>query len=120
MWQCQHDGACCTVPGEVVMTPAERAEIECAAPSVALSWLPHEDARFVRLVAQPCPLYDATARRCTVYDVRPYNCRRFACQRTDYTTQAYDQGPQTRQDRRQLVMVQRKAQKWARSHEWPE
>jgi Fe-S-cluster containining protein len=103
------------------MTPAERAEIERAAPpSVTLSWRPHEDARFVRLMAHPCPLYDATGKTCTVYAVRPMNCRRFACQRTDYTTQAYDQGPQTRQDRRQLVVMQRHAQRWGRSHDWPE
>jgi Fe-S-cluster containining protein len=100
------------------MTHAERSEIERAEPSgVVLSWRPHEDARFVRLVAGPCPLYDADAKTCRVYDVRPMNCRRFACQRTDYT-QPYDQGPQTRQDRRQLIVIQRHAQRWARSHGW--
>lgn len=103
------------------MTLAERAEIEQVAhPNRVLSFLSHEDPRFVRLVAGPCPLYDAKARTCTVYAVRPYNCRRFACQRTDYGQQAYDQGPTTRQDRRQLVMIQRKAQRWARSHGWQE
>jgi len=119
VWTCQRDGECCTLPGEVVLTHAERAEIEQAAhPSRALSFLPHEDVRFVRLVAGPCPLYDAEARICTVYTVRPYNCRRFACQRTDYGQQAYDQGPTTREDRRQLVMIQRKAQRWGRSYGW--
>jgi Fe-S-cluster containining protein len=108
-------------PGEVVLTHAERAEIERAVhPGIVLSFLPHEDARFLRLQAGPCPLYDADARTCTVYAVRPYNCRRFACQRTDYERQAYDQGPQTRQDKRQLVVIQRKAQRWGRAHEWPE
>jgi Fe-S-cluster containining protein len=81
----------------------------------ALAFAPHADPRFVRLLAAPCPLY---ANGCTVYDVRPYNCRRFACQRTDYDTQAYDQGPQTRQDVRQLVVLQRHAQRWGRTHGW--
>jgi Fe-S-cluster containining protein len=117
MWACQRDGACCTQPGEVVMSRAEQVAIERAAPSgVSLRFLPHSDARFVRLVAGPCPLYD-TAGGCSVYDVRPYNCRRFACQRTDYT-QPFDQGPQTREDRRQLIRIQRKAQRWARAHGW--
>jgi Fe-S-cluster containining protein len=116
MWTCQRDGACCQQPAEVVMTHAERAVIEQAAsPSRALAFAPHADPRFVRLLAAPCPLY---ADGCTVYDVRPYNCRRFACQRTDYDTQAYDQGPQTRQDVRQLVVLQRHAQRWGRTHGW--
>lgn len=118
MWSCQRDGACCTEPDEVVMTHLERLEIERVVPSnVALSWRPHTDARFVRLGAKPCPLYDADQKTCTVYHERPYNCRRFGCMRTDYT-QPYDQGPQTRQDRRQLVVLQRHAQRWALKHGW--
>jgi Fe-S-cluster containining protein len=115
-WTCQRDGMCCTQPDEVVMTHAERAAIEDGvSPTVSLRWLPHDDPRFVRLQAAPCPLYDGSG--CTVYDVRPFNCRRFACLRTDLT-QPYDAGPQTRADRRQLVVIQRHAQRWARSHGW--
>jgi Fe-S-cluster containining protein len=115
MWTCQRDGACCREPDEVVMTLAERDEVERAVPSgVVLSFLPHADPRFVRLSAKPCPLY---ADGCTVYAVRPYNCRRFACLREDYT-RPYDEGPQTRSDRRQLIVIQRHAQRWARSHGW--
>src|SRR5689334_8410128 len=119
MWTCRKEGSCCREPDEVVMTHAERAEIErAAASSVVLSWREHEDGRFVRLMAHPCPLY--LGETCAVYDVRPFNCRRFACQRADYTTQRYDQGPQTRQDKRQLIVIQRHAQKWGRSHGWSE
>jgi Fe-S-cluster containining protein len=118
MWKCVGDGACCTQPSEVVMTHAERAEVERAARHGAiLRFVVDADPRFTRLQAAPCPLYDA-AEGCTVYAVRPFNCRRFACQRTDYETQAYDQGPQTRHDRRQLVVIQRHAQRWGRSHGW--
>lgn len=118
MWSCQRSGDCCRGVSEVVMTHAERREIERVAPShVVLSWRPHADDRFTRLSAGPCPLYlDA---QCSVYAVRPFNCRRFGCLRTDYA-QPYDQGPQTRQDRRQLVVMQRHAQRWGRSHGWTE
>jgi len=120
MWQCQRDGACCTEPDEVVLTHVERAEIERAAPhSVALSFLPHADARFVRLVAHPCPLYDHANRRCTVYDVRPYNCRRFGCVRDDYTA-SFDPSTRVlgREQKRRLIVIQRHAQRWGRSHGW--
>jgi Fe-S-cluster containining protein len=120
MWQCKHDGDCCKKPGEVVVTHAEQAEIERAAsPSVALSWLPHEDARFVRLKAGPCPLYDG--KGCSVYSVRPFSCRRFACVREDYS-ESYDWRERTlnREQKRRLIVIQRHAQRWARSHDWPE
>jgi Fe-S-cluster containining protein len=76
---------------------------------------------FVTLAAGPCPLYDA-ATGCTVYAVRPFNCRRFNCGRDGdepfvdapiparfYTDRAF---------RRQMVVEQRHASRWARSHGW--
>lgn len=119
MWTCQREGSCCTEPDEVVMTQAERAEIErVASPNVALSWRAHAESRFVRLIAQPCPLYDA-AIGCTVYDVRPYSCRRFACVREDYR-EPYDWRERTlnREQKRRLIVIQRHAQRWARAHGW--
>lgn len=117
-WHCRRDGACCTEPAEVVVTVAEeRALRDAAPPDVVLTFLTHPDPRFVRLRAKPCPLYDDRARACRVYQVRPYNCRRFACLRDDYT-QPYDVGPQGRDQRRQLVVIQRHAQRWARAHGW--
>lgn len=114
MWTCQRDGACCTLPSEVVMTHQERAAVEAAA-TVPLTFLPHDNPAFVRLQTGPCPLY--TGKGCAVYAVRPYNCRRFACLRTDFNDD-YDRGPQTRQERRDLVVIQRHASRWARSHGW--
>jgi Fe-S-cluster containining protein len=122
-WRCIRDGACCTEPADVVMTHAERrtltaAVLRAAIPGgVTLTFRPHPDPSFVCLVARPCPLYAADAKACRIYEARPFNCRRFACQRRDYA-QPYDQGPQTRADRRQLVVIQRHAQRWARSHGW--
>lgn len=103
------------------MTHQERSEIERRVPStVVLSWRPHEESRFVRLTAKPCPLLDGN--QCSVYDVRPFNCRRYGCLRKDVTTEAWVEGPpvpQTRDDRRTLVVLQRHGQRWARSHGWP-
>lgn len=102
------------------MTHAERRTLTAAALAagdVRLTFRPHPDPDFVCLVARPCPLYAEDAKACRVYEARPYNCRRFACLRRDYT-QAYDAGPQSRADRRQLVVMQRRAQPWARAHGW--
>lgn len=92
--------------------------MESAAPSgLTLSFLPHEDARFVRLQAGPCPLYQNG--QCSIYESRPYQCRRFACMRDDLS-EPYDWRDRdlTRDQRRQLVVIQRHAQRWARSHGW--
>lgn len=113
------------------MTPAERLEIECAVPppmAAALSWAPHADGGFLRLLTPGgCPLLskDDTGRAvCTVHAVRPYNCRRWGCYRSDYTQPADMAGPvpvtvlRTRDLRRQYARMQRKAQRWAVTHGW--
>jgi len=115
------------------MTHAERAEIEQAvaalpAPPV-LSWAPHADDRFTRLSAHPCPLLDGT--RCTVYAVRPFNCRRWGCFRADSTTEAYEPEAnmlgcanlrerllQSSQVRREYRRLHRQAEAWGRAHGW--
>ena len=123
MWQCQQSGTCCERVREVVMTPAERDEIERAAPSgVVLTFVPHADARFTRLLAAPCPLL--TGHQCAVYAVRPMNCRRWGCFRDDVTTEPFEDVPipaaalKTRTNRRTLDRMQRKAATWGRSHGW--
>lgn len=106
------------------MTHAERAEIERATPpGVVLSFVPHDDAHFVRLTAKPCPLLGAD-NLCTVYAVRPYNCRRWGCFRDDVTCEPLDNQPVPavllvdRAKRRQYAVMQRHAQRWARAHGW--
>lgn len=122
MWQCQKTGDCCREVDEVVMTPAERMEIERAAPSgVVLSFAPHADDRFVRLTAKPCPLL--VDNLCSVHAVRPFNCRRWGCFRDDYSqppemTMVPAAMLKTRSNRRQALVMQRHAQRWARSHGW--
>jgi len=125
-WQCQRSGGCCEQPDEVVMTHAERTEIERAAPSrVVLRFAPHADPRFVRLLAHPCPLFEQTSRTCTVYAVRPFNCRRFACGRRDVTAEPFvdvmipDRARTDRAFRRQLQLIERRGRQWAQTHGWP-
>ena len=63
------------------MTDAERIALERARPAhVALHWLEHPREGFFRLQAGPCPLLTED-RTCSVYTVRPFNCRRFVCLR---------------------------------------
>lgn len=138
-WQCQRDGSCCEQPGEVVMTHAERAAIEGSGyPSspATLSWLPHADSRFVRLSAGPCPLFARDAQGkgvCAVYDVRPFNCRRFGCFRPSPEREAFEPEAnvigcanlrerleQSGQVRREFQKLADKAREWALSHGWGE
>lgn len=107
------------------MTHAERAEIERVS-SLVLSWQPHDDSRFVRLLAHPCPLLASDEQGqavCTVHAVRPYNCRRWGCFRDD-CSEAVDMRVipvhvlKSRELRRQYARLQRKAQGWAMAHGW--
>jgi len=105
---------------EVVMTRQEQAAVVNANPGISATWMPHHDESFVRLKAKPCPYL--AGHRCTVYAARPYACRRYGCLRTDPSQPWVDGPPQpvTRDDRRSLVLMQRKGQQWARTHGWTE
>ena len=131
-WTCQRDGACCRQPAAVVMTPAERDLLLARRPDLATRFTDRPDGG-VALQARPCPLLatDAHGRAvCTVYDVRPYNCRRFGCYRPDPATEPYEEGPdgeclnlvervlQSRAVRRDYAQHQRRAQRWADRHGW--
>ena len=97
-WTCGRSGDCCTQTPAVVMTQAERAEIDAAVPDVAptLVWSAHPtDPRRTLLRAGPCPLLtrDADgAASCSVYAVRPYVCRRFMCGRPDPAREPFEAG----------------------------
>jgi len=130
-WTCHSSGDCCTQTATVVMTAQERAEIE-AVSDRALSWSQTADG-FESLAAGPCPLLDrdeSGKARCTVYAVRPYNCRRFLCGRVSPEREAYEATPsgqclntvdrlaQSRPFRSFARKVQRQAQAWADTHGW--
>jgi Fe-S-cluster containining protein len=125
MWTCDRRGDCCTQPDAVVMTTAERDELLAVEDSAVRipKFKPHpSDGRFVMMVAHPCPFY-LGARGCAAYAVRPYACRRFGCFREDNepwdarTWQA--RVMDSRDNKRRATVIQRHAQRWARSHGWP-
>jgi len=122
-WTCQRSGDCCTKPGAIVVTGAERAALEAAHPSRPARYRPHpSDARFFLLDAGPCPYYE---RGCTVYAVRPMNCRRYGCGRVSLT-EPFEDTPipvrfvTDRAFRRQYQLMQRDAQRWGRAYGWPD
>jgi Fe-S-cluster containining protein len=105
------------------MTKEEAAVLTHAAPSsIRLQFRPIEDK--VGLKAGPCPLF--AFNTCLVYKVRPYNCRRFACMRPDVKAEPFEldggnllaRVKTSRVARRLAVQIQRKAQRWARTHGW--
>lgn len=136
-WVCQRSGDCCTSVDRVVMTPAERDLLIARRPDI-VSRFEDWETGFVALRAAPCPLLGFIDGRalCTVHDIRPYNCRRFLCGRTDITTEAYEPEPwnplqgqlgcrnlsdrirQSRAFRRFYALIQRRAQRWAVAHGW--
>lgn len=124
MWSCCKTGQCCEQVREVVMTHEERVEIERAVPpGVVLSFASHDDSRFTRLLAAPCPLLKD--QQCSVYAVRPYRCRTWGCFRDDYS-QPPEMVPipaamlKNRSNRRQALMMERKARRWGWAHGWDE
>lgn len=129
-WTCKRSGDCCTRPSEVVMTKEEAKLLIFHAPTgIKLDFRPVE-GNFVAMKAGPCPLF--VFHGCVVYKHRPYNCRRFACMRPDPKTEPWvftREGDcanlwvrlkQSRMARRMAVLFQRRAQRWAVAHGWPQ
>lgn len=132
-WHCMKSGDCCRRIGAVAMMPAERDEL-LAASDVPMTFVDLADG-LVALQPRPgsraCPLLSAEGQ-CSVYAVRPYNCRCFGCFRptTDEPLEVavtvdesmgdlkpvrlYTSRPVARQWRR----MQAHAQPWALAHGW--
>ena len=131
-WTCGRTGDCCRQAGALVMSHQE-ADLVVANTTRPLAWVPHPNAGLVGLVhpeGRPqCPLLGDDGL-CTIHAVRPYNCRRFLCLR-DPGEPLQPGGPlgcrntetrviQVRGARRFYEKNQRRAQRWARDHGWPE
>ncbi len=109
------------------MTYAERRELEAHAEKAArrLQWRYNERSNMTDLVAAPCPFLDAE-NRCAVHDVRPYNCRRWGCLRSDVKAQKFVDEDTAAILRRMpgglptLQRMQTDAQPWALAHGWKE
>ena len=126
-WQCSQTGDCCRAVSGIRMTHAEADAILFSYPGdpERLQWHMHEEG-WMELQAHPCPLLDGN--RCSVYEARPYQCRRFQCHRAP--GEAFDpSGPlgcknlsdrllQSRETRRAYALNQRKAARWALAHGW--
>lgn len=144
-WQCQQSGDCCRMPESVILRQEERKVLQAYAekhlPIKTLNkvnFVAGPEPGFDALLARPCPFYDIEARTCLVYEVRPYNCRRFACMRPDIKSEHLVLMPhdprmllsevgcvntrtrllESRVARRLFEQIQRKAQRWARKHGW--
>lgn len=129
-WECQQSGECCTLPAEVIMSNEERTLLMRKAPDGIVSHWRKIDEKLWALKAAPCPFY--VFKTCLVYEHRPFNCRRFACMRPDPKTEPFERGGllgclnmeirirTSRVVRRQMELIQRKAQRWARAHGWTE
>jgi Fe-S-cluster containining protein len=110
------------VPSSVVMTAEEAAELRRAKPGVGI-WI--DKGRWVELVAGPCPFYDREQKACTVYAVRPVNCRRYGCYRVG--GERFVEGPVPVRVLRspaltaQYLTGQEQAMtEWGRDHGWSE
>ncbi len=123
VWSCQSSGDCCRVPKAVVMTYAERRELEAVAhlASRPLKWAYNARPSMTQLLTAPCP-FVTPENRCAAYEVRPFSCRRFLCMRDDVNNEAFrDEDAAAIAKRRpetlpQLIQIQRDGQKWALSH----
>lgn len=113
------------------MTDAER-DVLLAHPASAqraLAFTRHSRG-FVALAAKPCPYLDGSS--CSVYEARPYNCRRTLCGREDPRREpltlstrgpigfqsADDRFHASRAFRRLVIRMTERAQKWALAHGW--
>lgn len=117
---------------------AQEAKLIASDPRTAgkgLAWSKDPSSDKWAMRALPCPLLDASGG-CSIYDIRPYNCRRFGCFRPDPKTEPFEEDPNASSDgilsclnfserfaasrivRRAAVALQRKAQKWALAHGW--
>ena len=129
-WQCDRRGDCCKKFDVVTMTTQERTlildtvSLEVGA---TLKWRDDQTPGFVQLQAKPCPLLGADGG-CTIYSIRPFNCRRFMCLRVgDEEWQTNPDGSchnftarlaQSRAARRFYELMQRKTSRWALKHGW--
>jgi Fe-S-cluster containining protein len=107
----------------VTMTWAERREIE-AVTDRPLRWTAGARPATTMLLAHPCPLLGGD-NRCTVYEVRPFSCRRWMCGRDD-RAQIVEDAPVPMRVRRSAELtadyaaMQAEAHPWALAHGWRE
>ena len=137
-WSCNRSGDCCRQVSQILFTKEEAELARGARPDLSLTFHEHLDKRFVYLEGKPCPLLAGRPGEavCTVWNVRPYNCRRFGCFRPDVVAEPFelervdlprlrlgcanlsDRLLASRGVRRAYALMQRKSQRWALAHGW--
>jgi Fe-S-cluster containining protein len=122
-WVCLRTGDCCRKPEAVTIAPAELDALMAARPEVDVRVAERGDG-FLSMQAGPCPFLEGND--CTVYAVRPLNCRRFMCGRDSkdepFPVEAVPMKVLASRDlRRQYALNQRRAMaRWGHSHGWQE
>lgn len=119
-WTCQRSGDCCRVAGEVLLTAQERDTILALRPGYDRAFRTRKDGWV--LMAQPCAFL-TVGNTCSVYEARPFNCRRYACYRPDPAAEPWSEAClherlSDRMVRRDYARKQRRAQVWASQHGW--
>lgn len=127
---CDQRGDCCRETPYIVVSRQEAEVLGHAAQGLGapLWFRPHTEAGFRQLCGQPCPFLQDN--QCRVYDVRPYNCRRFICGRPSGSAEPWDMRvsgecvnftarvSQSVTFYRHACEVQAAAQPWAVAHGW--
>lgn len=128
-WVCRMEGDCCKAVQAVTVTGPELKALYEARPDVHLHiteiGLPDGRTHY-QFAAGPCPFLAADGK-CSVYEVRPYNCRRWMCGRMSHDEPLTDLAPVPmkvlldRDLRRQYDLNQRRARaQWAHKMGWQE
>lgn len=125
-WRCQKSGECCTKLEGITLTVEEAIALKLRAPEgIKLQFRPHPDGgNFLIMKAGPCPFF--AFNTCTVYEHRPYNCRRFGCMRPNVEEEEFypdgsnmDIRVDNDKDAAKLARwMQKRAQPWAAAHGW--
>jgi Fe-S-cluster containining protein len=108
------------VAGDVLMTAQERDIILALRPGHGRAFRTRSDGWV--LMPQPCEFL-TVGNTCGVYEVRPYNCRRYGCFRPDVKAEPWSEAClgerlPLRVVRREYARMQRHAQRWASQHGW--
>ena len=124
---CDQRGDCCRETPFLVVSDQEADLLQTQAQGRRLLFAPHDERGFVRLLGKPCPFLEGNA--CGVYDIRPYNCRRFICGRPSGSDEPFEMTAQgaclnmterlsSARFYKHAREVQAAAQPWALAHGW--
>lgn len=119
-WTCRQSGDCCRATQTVQMAESELALLKAAQPDIEPVIVSRDVGR-LEIAAGPCPYL--ADNQCSVYEVRPWRCRVWACFRRSASDPYRDDLLQIRL--RESAGVRRtwgrmldEAADWGRQHGW--